>query len=59
MRQRALELGLAREQRLEPEPQAGDQWLLINSLSCRPIHLLDGWPLDICQDPAGFWRQLL
>ena len=59
MRQRALELGLAREQRLAPEPQAGDQWLLINSLSCRPIQQLDAVPLEICTDPAGFWRQLL
>ena len=59
MRQRALELGLAREHPLEPEPQASDQWLLINSLSCRPIQQLDGWPLDLCNDPAGFWRQLL
>jgi 4-amino-4-deoxychorismate lyase len=59
MRQRALELGLAREQRLEPEPQAGDQWLLINSLGCRPIQQLEAGPLDICADPAGFWRQLL
>ena len=58
MRQRALELGLARETSLTAEPQPGDRWLLINSLSCRPIVALQGQNLASLDNPETFWTQL-
>ena len=42
MRGQLLERGLATEARLDAQPQDGDRWLLINSLSCRPITNVDG-----------------
>lgn len=61
MRGRALELGLVREDRLDPQPRAGDHWLLLNSLSCRPLSRVDGQPLSPLDATAteAFWRQLL
>jgi 4-amino-4-deoxychorismate lyase len=58
MRQQALDLGLAQEAPLAAEPEPDDHWLLINSLSCRPIAALDGQPLAPWEDPEGFWTQL-
>jgi branched-chain amino acid aminotransferase len=58
MRQRALELGLAQEAPLAAEPEPGDRWLLLNSLSCRPLRALDGQPLTPLENPEGFWAQL-
>ena len=45
MRGQLLSRGLVQEARLEAQPQSGDRWLLINSLSCRPIECLDGQAL--------------
>jgi branched-chain amino acid aminotransferase len=61
MRQRALELGLAKEATLQRQPQGGDRWLLLNSLGARPLSALDGDPLDPLSADAAerFWRQLL
>ncbi len=42
MRGQLLERGLATESQLDATPQDGDRWLLINSLSCRPITSVDG-----------------
>ena len=42
MRERCLASGLAREGDLGGRLQRGDQAVLINSLSCRPIQSLDG-----------------
>ena len=63
MRGRLLELGLADEARLEAEAQPGDRWLLINSLSCRPLLTLEGQPLgdwpSAAADAERLWRSLL
>ena len=59
MRGRLLQLGLAHEQRLEASPEPGDQWLLINSLSCRPLRSLDGQRLEPWGDAEPLWRSLL
>ena len=59
MRGRLLALGLAQESRLEPEPQPEDQWLLINSLSCRPVCEVDGQTLEPFAEAAALWRRLL
>jgi hypothetical protein len=61
MRGRALQLGLARETRLQPDAQTGDRWLLLNSLSARPLRALEGQPLEplSAEDAEAFWRRLL
>ena len=61
LRGRALALGLAEETRLQPVPEPGDRWLLINSLGCRPIASVDGHELDhhSAAEAEGLWRQLL
>jgi branched-subunit amino acid aminotransferase/4-amino-4-deoxychorismate lyase len=61
MRGRALQLGLARETRLQPDVQTGDRWLLLNSLSARPLRALDHQPLEplSAEDAEAFWRRLL
>ena len=61
MRERCLASGLAREGDLGGRLQRGDQAVLINSLSCRPIQSLDG----VDQSPISaasaerLWTQLL
>ena len=62
MRGRALRLGMAEEQRLEPQELAHCEGaLLINSLGCRPIQRCDGRPLPplTAAVAAGLWRALL
>ena len=61
MRGRALQLGLAQETRLQPDAQTGDRWLLLNSLSARPLRALDDQPLEplSAEDAEAFWRRLL
>ena len=59
MRAQLLDRGLAREEQLAPEPEPGDQWLLINSLSCRPVLSVDGKALAAWPEPAELWRSLL
>ena len=59
MRARLLRLGLAEEATLQPQPEPGDQWLLINSLGCRPIHRLNGRELEVHPNAEAFWRSLL
>ena len=75
MRGRALELGLAEEaelfwdgQLLNHGPAAMSRettwqgpWLLLNSLSCRPLSAVDGHELPhlSATEAEAFWRQLL
>ncbi|OUX73951.1 MAG: 4-amino-4-deoxychorismate lyase [Synechococcus sp. TMED90] len=59
MRARALELGLAVEAHLGPDLQTGDLALLINSLSCRPLQMLNAQALQPCSNPEQLWRELL
>jgi len=59
MRGRLLELGLAEEAALHPEPEPGDQWCLINSLGCRPLQSVNGQPLALHHDAETLWRSLL
>jgi len=63
MRGRLLELGLAEEARLEASAEPGDRWLLINSLSCRPLLRLEGQPLGAWPkaeaEAERLWRRLL
>jgi 4-amino-4-deoxychorismate lyase len=63
MRGRLLELGLVEEAPLEASPAAGERWLLINSLGCRPLLRLDGHPLEAWPEAETeaerLWRKLL
>ena len=63
MRGRLLELGLVEEAPLEASPAAGERWLLINSLGCRPLLRLDGHPLEAWPEAETeaerLWRRLL
>jgi branched-chain amino acid aminotransferase len=59
MRGRLLELALAEEAVLTPTPEPGDQWLLINSLSCRAIRMLDGRKLEPHQGAEALWWGVL
>jgi 4-amino-4-deoxychorismate lyase len=63
MRGRLLELGLVEEAQLEASPAAGERWLLINSLGCRPLLRLDGHPLkawpEATAEAERLWRRLL
>ena len=59
MRQQGLNQGLLQEAKLEADPEPGDQWLLINSLSCRPITQLNNQLLSPWPDPENLWHCLL
>jgi branched-chain amino acid aminotransferase len=59
MRARLLEQGLAEEQCLEASPSPGDAWLLINSLSCRPLSHVNGEALMLHPNAEALWRSLL
>ncbi len=59
MRQQGLEKGLFKETKLSPEPQAEDQWLLINSLSCRSIVKLNQYSLRPYTNPKSLWESLI
>ncbi|TCD59015.1 4-amino-4-deoxychorismate lyase [Synechococcus sp. BS56D] len=60
MRARALTQPNANEEQLGTQPQPGDQWLLINSLGCRPLAQVDDQPLNVNVASAqALWRNLL
>ena len=58
IRQRGLELGRIEEAALGEALQTGDQAVLVNSLSCRPIQSLDGQPMPLSDDGPALWRTL-
>ena len=61
MRGCCLASGLAQESDLETDLKRGDQALLINSLSCRPIHSVDGIELTPIEETTAqqIWTHLL
>ena len=59
MRQQGLDSGLIKEAEISDKPSKGDQWLLINSLSCKPINKVDTQSLSIFQNPQELWLSLL
>ena len=61
MRGCCLASGLAQESDLETDLQREDQALLINSLSCRPIHSVNGIELSPIEESTArqIWTQLL
>ncbi len=59
MRQQGLKIGIIKEKSITPNPLEGDEWLLINSLSCRPIRAVNDKQLTITQNPNKLWAFLL
>ncbi len=59
MRQRGIELKIIKEKLIESIPQKNDEWFLINSLSCRPIHKLGNKQLNVQTNPEDLWLKLL
>ena len=50
---------IIKEEKINHEPEPGDQWLLINSLSCRPIRKVNEYSLEILPNPKDFWLSLI
>ena len=59
MRQQLLERGIAREQTIDPTPEPGDAWLLINSLDCRVVSAVNGQALATTTQADKLWASLL
>ena len=59
MRQQGLEAGILKEAEIESKPQKNDSWLLINSLSCRPIRNIDNLTLDLYEYPENLWMSFI
>ena len=59
MRQQALDLGIIKESNIKEKPLPGDQWFLINSLSCQPIQKVNNHLLEPYKNPKQFWLNLL
>ena len=58
MRQQGIKHGVIKEAEIENQPLKDDQWLLINSLSCRPISKINQTYLDLFTNPKQFWLSL-
>ena len=59
MRQQGLETGLFHEAEIKAEPQPGDQWVLINSLSCHSITQVNTKLLAPYERVECLWKSLL
>ncbi len=59
MRQQGLNRGLFQEAELSAIPQSKDQWVLMNSLGCRPIQKLNNTQLEIFPKSSELWQSLL
>ena len=58
MRQQGINSGIIKEKIIDVRPMVGDQWLLINSLSCRPIYKVNNVLLEAISSPQDFWSSL-
>ena len=59
MRARALKQRLITETRIGPALEAGDQALLINSLGCRSLNVVNGIELHASAEAQQLWQLLL
>ncbi len=58
MRQQGINSGLVKECLINIQPEANDQWLLINSLSCKPLYKVNNKMLEPFSKPKEFWLSL-
>tara|TARA_B100000700_G_C14907274_1_gene790403 strand:+ start:273 stop:1106 length:834 start_codon:yes stop_codon:yes gene_type:complete len=58
IRQKSLDLGITQEASLSSIPKANDEWLLINSLSCRPIYTVNDIPLKKFVGAKDLWLSI-
>ena len=58
MREQGIKKGLFKEEEILSELNPNDEWLLINSLSCRPISKINQTNLDLFINPEKFWHSL-
>ncbi len=59
MREQAIKKGVCEETELSPTPEANDEWLLINSLSCHPVKQINNQPIKPFENAESFWHSLL
>ncbi len=59
MRAQGIKSGLIKEARINAKPEPGDNWMLINSLNCRPISKLNNHSLEIYTKAKYLWYSLL
>ena len=59
MRQQGIDTGRVKEAKINKIPETGDKWLLINSLSCRPIRKINNYSLSTFSTPKEFWLSLI
>ena len=59
MRQQGINTGMVKEAKINKTPEEGDEWLLINSLGCHPIHTLDQYSLSVSSNPKKLWLSLI
>ncbi len=59
MRQQGINAGIIKETELKEKPQEGDEWMLINSLSCHPISKINNQNMQISIEAKQLWSLLL
>tara|TARA_Y100001968_G_scaffold137424_1_gene125589 strand:+ start:5066 stop:5887 length:822 start_codon:yes stop_codon:yes gene_type:complete len=59
MRQQGIMKKIIKEVNIGLQPEEGDEWVLINSLSCKSIKSLNGQKLSIYNLNKEFWLSLL
>ena len=59
MRQKGIDTGLFYETEIGPKPRSGDNWLLINSLSCHSIAKINENFLKTYKEVELLWKSLL
>jgi len=59
MRQQGIDAGFIHEAKINEIPNAQDEWLLINSLSCRAISKCNTQSLKLSTDSKELWFSLL
>ncbi len=59
MREQGLNSGLIKEAKINSQPLEEDEYLLINSLSCKPIKKVNNQMLNVYTKPKELWLSLL
>ena len=59
MRAQGLKTGILKEAKISHRPEIGDQWLLINSLSCHSISKINNTNINNFEHCEKLWKSLL